>query len=140
MVHEYVVRVFASSDREQLIALWQAAFPDDPPRNSPAAIISAKLEAQPELLLVAEGPEGLVGAVMAGYDGFRGWIYHLAVLPEYRRLGVGTMLIRTAEERLRDLGCSKVNLQIRASNAEVAEFYRRIGYVVEDRVSMGRLL
>ena len=136
----FSVRVYSSSDREQLIALWRTTFPDDPPRNAPASIIEAKVGTQPELLLVAAGPHGLVGAVMAGYDGFRGWIYHLAVLPSYRRQGIGTMLVQSAENRLRRLGCRKVNLQIRSSNAAVGDFYRTIGYAVEDRVSMGKLL
>jgi ribosomal protein S18 acetylase RimI-like enzyme len=140
MIRAHSIRAFQQSDRGQLVSLWRTVFPDDPPRNAPDAVIESKLRVQPELLLVAEGPGGIVGAVMAGYDGFRGWIYHLAVLPEYRRQGIGTMLVQSAEEKLRRLGCPKVNLQIRSSNGQVAEFYRRIGYVVEERVSMGRPL
>jgi ribosomal protein S18 acetylase RimI-like enzyme len=106
-------------------------------------MIDSKLEVQPELLLVGEvdGPETtIVGAVMAGYDGVRGWLYHLAVAPELRRRGFGAQLVREAEAGLRALGCSKVNLQVRASNREVVAFYRSVGYEVEERVSMGRRL
>lgn len=136
----YAIRTYAPSDRRELVDLWQRVFPEDPPRNAPDRLIDSKLRIQPELLLIAEAGDGLAGAVMAGYDGFRGWIYHLAVLPEYRRRGVATQLVAEAERRLKDLGCSKVNLQIRASNAGVAEFYRAVGYEVEERVSMGRVL
>jgi ribosomal protein S18 acetylase RimI-like enzyme len=101
-------------------------------------MIENKLKVQPELLLVGELGGLIVGAVMAGFDGVRGWLYHLAVLPEHRRRGFATILLRAAERGLRDLGCSKVNLQVRATNQEIVAFYRSLGYQVEERVSMGR--
>ncbi len=77
---------------------------------------------------------------MAGYDGHRGWLYAVAVDPGQRRGGVGTALVRHAEQMLRDLGCGKVNLQVRATNAAVVSFYERLGYAVEERISMGKRL
>jgi ribosomal protein S18 acetylase RimI-like enzyme len=115
-------------------------FADDPPWNAPALLIENKLKVQPELLLVGVLDEVLVGAVMAGFDGVRGWIYHLAVAPEVRRRGIATLLVRAAESGLRKLGCAKVNLQVRATNADVVAFYRTLGYALEERVSMGRRL
>jgi ribosomal protein S18 acetylase RimI-like enzyme len=94
----------------------------------------------PELLLVGETGPTIAGAVIAGFDGVRGWIYHLAVAPEFRRRGFATQLMRAAEAQLRARGCTKVNLQIRAHNREVVAFYRSLGYEFEERVSMGRLL
>jgi ribosomal protein S18 acetylase RimI-like enzyme len=123
-----------------LEALWGAVFAGDPPWNAPAAMIANKLKVQPELLLVAVFDQRLVGAVMAGFDGVRGWIYHLAVAPEVRRRGIATQLVRAAEVGLRKLGCGKVNIQIRASNSEVVAFYRSLGFAVEERISMGRRL
>jgi ribosomal protein S18 acetylase RimI-like enzyme len=134
------IRPFAPADQDALETLWARVFPDDPPWNAPGALIANKLEVQPELLLVAVLDRTLVGAVMAGYDGVRGWIYHLAVAPESRRRGVATQLVRAAEDGLRKLGCPKVNLQVRASNGEVVAFYRSLGFVVEERISMGRRL
>jgi ribosomal protein S18 acetylase RimI-like enzyme len=134
------LRPFQSSDRAALAALWARVFPDDPPWNEPGALIDRKLTVQPELLLVAVLGAELVGAVMAGFDGVRGWIYHLAVAPEVRRRGIATQLVRAAEAGLRALGCPKANLQVRASNAAVVAFYQRLGYAVEERVSMGRRL
>lgn len=113
---------------------------DDPPWNAPALLIENKLKVQPELLLVGMLDQVLVGAVMAGFDGVRGWIHHLAVAPEYRRRGLATQLVRAAEFGLRNLGCPKVNLQVRATNAEVIALYRALGYAIEERVSMGRRL
>ena len=134
------VRSFKPSDRQTLIALWARVFPDDPPRNAPELMIDNKLKVQPELLLIAELEGQLAGAVMAGFDGVRGWIYHLAVAPEFRRRGIATALVRAAEEGLSRLGCPKVNLQVRAENAGVVDFYKAAGYGVEQRVSMGKSL
>ncbi len=120
--------------------LWNRVFADDPPWNAPAVMIDNKLKVQPELLLVGIHDAVLVGAVMAGFDGVRGWIYHLAVAPESRRRGIATHLVRASESGLRDRGCPKVNIQIRATNAGVVAFYRSLGYAIEDRVSMGRRL
>ena len=135
-----IVRAFALADREQVERLWARVFPDDPPSNAPGIMIDNKLRVQPELFLVAVANGAVVGAVMAGFDGVRGWIHHLAVSPEHRRRGIATALVRAAESGLGSLGCPKVNLQVRATNADVVAFYRQLGYHVEDRVSMGRRL
>ncbi len=134
------VRPFREEDRRALVRLWTEVFPDDPPRNAPDRMIDGKLASHPELLLVAEAKGMIVGAVIAGFDGVRGWIYHLAVASAYRRRGIATRLMDAATEGLRRVGCVKINLQVRSTNAAVVGFYRAIGYQVEDRVSMGRAL
>ena len=121
-------------------ALWREAFPDDPPRNRAAAAIPAKLAVQPDLLLVALDGEAVVGSVMAGYDGHRGWLYSVAVRASHRRGGLGARLVREAEARLKSLGCTKVNQQVRTTNEAVIHFYRKLGYEIEDRISLGRLI
>lgn len=118
--------------------LWREVFPDDPPRNRAAVAIPEKLAVQAELFLVAQDTGQVVGTAMAGYDGHRGWLYAVAVKPRFQRRGIGSLLIREAERRLVGLGCGKINLQIRAGNEAVAAFYRRNGYAIEDRVSMGK--
>jgi ribosomal protein S18 acetylase RimI-like enzyme len=64
----------------------------------------------------------------------------LAVEPEVRRRGIGTALMRPVERALAGRGCPKVNLQVLASNAATVAFYEKLGYSVEERVSMGKLL
>jgi hypothetical protein len=125
---------------DELEDLWSRVFPDDPPWNAPAVLIERKLEVQPELLLVGVSGDVFIGAVMAGFDGVRGLIHHLAVAPEWRRRRVATRLVRAAESGLRRMGCPKVNLQVRTTNAEVVAFYRSLGYGIEERLSMGRPL
>ena len=77
---------------------------------------------------------------MGGYDGHRGWVYSVAVHPKHRRRGIGGAFIRQLEAALAERGCLKVNLQVRATNAEVVAFYEKLGYVVEERISMGKRL
>ena len=110
------------------------------PSNDPVKDIQCKLRVQRDMFLVGSLGTRLVATVMAGYEGHRGWINYLAVTPDSRKAGFGHQLIEAAEARLQALGCPKINLQVRTSNADVIEFYRRIGYSVEDRVSMGKRL
>jgi ribosomal protein S18 acetylase RimI-like enzyme len=135
-----VIRAYKPSDRPDLERLWSTVFADDPSWNAPSLMIENKLRVQPELLIVAALEETVVGAVMAGFDGVRGWIYHLAVASEVRRRGIATQLVRAAEHGLQELNCPKVNIQVRAENAGVVAFYRSLGYQIEERVSMGRRL
>jgi ribosomal protein S18 acetylase RimI-like enzyme len=134
------IQPFETSDRMAIEQLWAQVFPDDPPRNAPSIMIDNKLKVQPELLLVGKVEGHVVGAVIAGFDGVRGWIYHLAVSPDWRRRGFAAQLVRAAERGLRSLGCPKVNLQVRAMNSEAVAFYRSVGYDIEERLSMGRSL
>ena len=120
-------------------ALWGEVFPDDPPRDYAEVSIPAKAKEHPELFLLALEGEHVVGSVMAGYDGHRGWLYRVAVAPSHRHQGVGAMLIHAAEQHLWALGCVKINLQVRGTNAGVTAFYRKLGYVVEERISMGKI-
>ncbi len=132
------VRCYQDSDFSGVDQLWRAAFPNDAPRNQAAFAIPAKLAAQPELFFVADDNDTIIGTVMAGYDGHRGWLYAVAVSEQHQRNGVGTALVRKAEAALRDIGCNKINLQVRAGNEAVTDFYRQLGYAVEERISMGR--
>jgi len=133
------IRKYRQTDRNALIDLWSSVFADDPPHNDPARVIDAKL-AIDDLLFVAEDNDRIVGACLAGYDGHRGWLYAVAVASDYRRRGLGAMLVRHALRALQEVGCIKVNLQIRAGNEPVAAFYRSLGFEVEDRISMSAFI
>jgi ribosomal protein S18 acetylase RimI-like enzyme len=133
------IRKFQEQDRSSLIELWQRIFPDAPPHNEPPRVIELKL-AVDDLIFVAETDDKIVGACIAGYDGHRGWLYAVAVSPEHRRNGTGTQLVTYAMQALKEIGCIKVNLQIRATNTEVAAFYRSLGFTTEERLSMGAFI
>jgi len=132
------IRPFKETDTEAVSMLWQEVFPDDPPHNAPAVVIKQKLQCQPELFFVGELDGSIVGTVLTGYDGHRGWLYSVAVSPKQRRQGLGTKLIRHAEKELTAIGCTKINLQVRSTNAAVVAFYKELGYETEERISMGK--
>jgi ribosomal protein S18 acetylase RimI-like enzyme len=134
------VRPYQSCDHDAIVALWRAVFPDAPPRNDPVRDIARKLAVQPELFLVALAGGRVAGTVMGGFDGHRGWVHLVAVDPRLRRSGVGSALMREAEARLAARGCPKLNLQVRGDNAGVVPFYESLGYRVEDRISLGKVL
>ena len=140
MSTELQIRPCLETDTDSVTALWMEAFPGNSPWNIPEKDIERKLKIQKELFFVAEFKGEIVGTAMAGYDGHRGWVYYVAVGQEYRRRGIGRALMERVENDLEKLGCPKLNLQIRTSNNEVVEFYRKLGYNIEDRVSMGKLL
>jgi ribosomal protein S18 acetylase RimI-like enzyme len=129
---------YADHHFDSVNSLWREAFPDDAPRNTAKSVVAVKLTVQPDLLLVAIEGGMVVGSVLAGFDGFRGWLNRVAVLQSHRGHGIGTGLIEEAERRLKLLGCTKINLQVVGSNDAVTGFYRRLGYSVEDRISMGK--
>jgi len=137
---DILIRLFQSRDSESLVTLWQNVLPSSQPWNEPTSVLYRKTDRNDDLVFVAEQNGAVVGAVMGGYDGIRGWIYSLAVSPDHRRRNVGRMLMDQAESALVGLGCPKVNLQVRSTNSEVLEFYQRCGYVIEDRASLGKRL
>jgi ribosomal protein S18 acetylase RimI-like enzyme len=137
-MNEIIQRFDTRIHRDQLIQLWQQVFGYASAHNAPQFVIEKKLAVGDGLLFVAEAGGKVVGSIMAGYDGHRGWIYSLAVLPGCRGRGLGSRLVRHAEEQLRSLGCPKINLQIMNGNEEVESFYRKLGYEPEPRISMGK--
>lgn len=134
---ELVVRPFETADQDAVIKLWRRCDLATPSNDSQRDI-ALKLRAQPELFFVGVIDDRVVATVMAGYDGHRGWINYLGVDPDAQRRGVGRRMMRHAEAALRERGCPKINLQVRASNDAVVRFYERLGYTVEARVSMGK--
>lgn len=134
------IRPYSESDEAAVVGLWREVFPDPPAWNDPEADVRRKLAVQRELFLVATLDAEIVGTAMAGYDGHRGWVYYLVVGPRHRRRGIGAALMRNVEERLARLGCPKLNLQVRATNGRVVAFYEKLGYQVEERISMGKRL
>ncbi len=125
--------------RDAVIALWRDVFNYPTAHNRPELALARKL-AVDDLLFVAVAEGTVVGTTMAGYDGHRGWLYSVAVHPDWQKHGLGAALVRHAEAALTALGCMKINLQITAGNDAVAGFYERLGYAVEPRISMGKVI
>jgi ribosomal protein S18 acetylase RimI-like enzyme len=140
MHHEDLrIRPFQLADEDPVVQLWHECGLVVP-WNNPHKDIRRKLGVQAELFLVGAHGTELIATVMAGYDGHRGWINYLAVASAYRRRGIGRRMVEEVEKRLQALGCPKINLQVRSSNTDVIEFYQRIGFAVDDAVSLGKRL
>ena len=133
------LRPFAPADTEELVKLWELCGLTVP-WNNPRRDIERKLLVQSELFIVGLDGGRIVASVMGGYDGHRGWLYYLAVHPEFRHRGYGRAIINDIEERLQHMGCPKINLQVRTSNHGVMEFYRKLGYGVDEVAGLGRRL
>lgn len=136
---DIAIQVFENiNHRNQVISLWQSVFGYEADHNEPNLVIDKKQAAGDGLFFVALDDRQVVGTVMAGYDGHRGWIYSLAVAAAFRKKGVGSCLLTHAEKTLKSMGCMKINLQIMDGNAAVECFYLKNGYFTEKRISMGK--
>lgn len=133
------IRPFAVTDEATVIRLWERCELTRP-WNDPRKDIRRKLAVRPDLFLVGVIGDEVVGSVMVGYEGHRGWINYLAVAPECRRQGLGRALMAEAERLLRREGCPKINLQVRTTNPAVLAFYQRLGYADDEVVSFGKRL
>ena len=128
-----------AADRAAVVALWQTAGLTRP-WNDPAADYDLALANPTSVVLLASDGAELAGSVMAGFDGHRGWVYYLAADPDRRKGGIGRALMQAAEQWLRDLGCPRVRLMVRADNLAARGFYQAIGYADQDVVTLGRTL
>lgn len=133
------IRPYQASDLAQVLALWRACNLTIA-ANDPRKDIERKLAVSPEQFLLGEFEGKVVASVMTGYEGHRGWINYLAVAPSHRRKSYGRLMMAAAEQLLDELGCPKINLQVRSANASVVAFYASLGYFTDDVVSMGKRL
>jgi ribosomal protein S18 acetylase RimI-like enzyme len=143
------ITAFVDADhRQQVVELWRTVFGYQDAHNEPALTLDKKRAVRDGLLFVAldDTPSNdavarrVIGTAMGGYDGHRGWLYSIAVHPSAQRQGLGAALVRHTEQALAARGCLKINLQLLASNEATAAFYATLGYRVEPRVSMGKVL
>jgi len=133
------IRPYRTDDEAAVIELWRACGLVVP-HNDPRKDIQRKLRVNPEWFLVGERDAGIVSTCMVGYEGHRGWINYLAVAPNQRRRKIAARMMAEAEKILREAGCPKINLQIRATNLTVIAFYESLGFKTDTVASMGKRL
>ena len=133
------IRKYKSSDKSELIQLWITCKLVNP-KNDPEKDIDRKLKSGIGWIYIGEEGGHIVASAMVGYEGHRGWINYLAVLPKFQKNGYGRQIMEKAEKELRKIGCPKINLQIRKGNESVIQFYERLGFIEDEVVSMGKRL
>lgn len=126
-------------DAAAVIALWEACGLTRP-WNDPAADFRRAVEGATSAVLLARDGGALIGSVMVGDDGHRGWVYYLAVAPDRRREGLGRRLMAAAEGWLRERGAPKLQLMVRSDNEAALGFYEALGLARQDVVTLGRFL
>jgi len=133
------IRTYQSSDEQQIINLWTECGLTVP-WNDPKKDIQRKVNDSPEMFFVGEKDGKIVASCMAGYDGHRGWIYFLAVKPEYQNKGYARIILEHAEKALLDIECPKIELMVRHTNDKVVSFYTHAGYKDDPVIVMSKRL
>lgn len=136
---DVTIRQYEPGDEHDVVDLWRQCGLLRAWTDAKSEIARNQKSADGRLLVATSGVR-LVATVMAGYDGRRGWINYVAVAPPYQRTGVGRAMMEAAEAYFRELDCPKVNLQVRQANHGAMEFYRALGYEVDEVVSLGKRL
>lgn len=135
----FAIVMYSSEFQAAVVDLWKKCNLVVP-WNDPVEDIQKKIEFQPDLFFVGLLDSRVIGSIMVGYEGHRGWINYLAVVPEHQGRSYGRKLVLRAVDELRKMGCLKVNLQVRRSNNSVIEFYKHLGFKEDDVVSLGMRL
>jgi ribosomal protein S18 acetylase RimI-like enzyme len=124
---DWTIRSASAADAAGVLALWRAAGVPPGVTDTPAGI-AGLLDGDQDALLVAESEMGLVGTLIATWDGWRGSFYRLAVHPDRRREGIATALLRDGERRLRDRGALRLTALVAEDEPLALEFWRGAGY------------
>ena len=125
------IREMTIRDYDYVVALWRGLEMIGLSSADGRGQIKKFLEANPTTSLVAEIDGKIAGTVLGGFDGRRGYIYHLAVVKEMRGRGLGAMLMDELELQFKELGASRIHLMIYNDN-EAWKFYEKRGYVRRD--------
>lgn len=134
-----VIRLFRTADQKRVIRLWEQCGLLVP-WNNPEEDIQRKLDNSPEMFIVGELNNQIIATCMFGYDGHRGWVYYLAVKPDHQNNKIATQMMSHVEEKLKRLGCPKINLMVRESNLDVRSFYHKIGYSDDSVITLSKRL
>ncbi|MBF7688682.1 GNAT family acetyltransferase [Acinetobacter rathckeae] len=135
----FIIRPTEDKDLDPILELWESCGITRP-WNHPETDFFRKMAQKDNLFLVAEKDNTVIGSIMGGYDGHRGWIHYLAVHPNHQRIGIATALMQNIERRLIAVGCPKVQLMVRADNTSVIDFYEQLDFEKIESVSLGKRL
>ena len=124
---------------DEAVALWHESGLTRP-WNDPVEDLQRAMRGPASTVLAALDDGQLIGTAMVGHDGHRGWVYYVAVTLSAQRQGIGSALMKACEEWVASRGVPKLQLMVRTTNAEVAQFYARLGYADADVLVLSKLL
>lgn len=133
------IRTYRDIDRDAVVALWEVCGLVRP-WNDAASDIARAMQTREATLMVGIKQDELIGSVMVGHDGHRGWIYYLAVHPERQGHGHGREMMAEAELWLVSRGVPKIQLMVRTGNETARQFYETLGYASQDVTVFGKWL
>lgn len=136
---EIITRELVVADYDRLLALWRSVEGLEICEGDSSEEIGVFLRRNPGLSRVAEENGQMAGAALCGHDGRRGWIYHLAVAPAFRRRGVGRLLLEGCVSGLRGAGIKRAIILVAGDNSLGQEFWLRNGWEnIDGAMAMGR--
>jgi ribosomal protein S18 acetylase RimI-like enzyme len=133
------VRAADVGEAAAVIDLWQACGLTRP-WNDPRDDFALALAGSTSTILIVRDGEAIIGSIMVGFDGHRGWVYYLAVAAGHRRNGLGRTLMAAAEAWLRARGAPKMQLMVRNGNVAALGFYAALGFERQELVALGKFL
>ena len=122
------------SDIDSILELWRAA-EAAPTVTDDASSIDKFIHRDRAGFFVAEEDNRIVGTLIAGFDGWRGHLYRMAVHPDVRRRGIATALVTEAEEHLRSIGCKRISAMVLKEEEHATEFWTAVGYELQPEIS-----
>jgi ribosomal protein S18 acetylase RimI-like enzyme len=134
------IRSAAARDEPQVAALWRASNLTTSYNDPSKDFHFARSKENSDILVGLDAEQSIVGSVMVGHDGHRGWIYYLASDPGHRNQGIGRSMVEAAEQWLKNKGVVKVMLLVRETNTQVVDFYKHLGFEAIPRVIMQKWL
>lgn len=135
------IRIMTIKDFDGVYNLWKEAGLSVADLKTEKEQTSQMIKFNPRSNLVAIKGEKIIGSAFGVFNGMRGWIYHLAVHPDFQKKGIGSLLLKQTEEALKKIGATRVCLWVNKLNLKVLTFYEKYGYTeINDAISMGKNL
>jgi ribosomal protein S18 acetylase RimI-like enzyme len=129
------IETFSMESYDDIISIWRKAGINVGSTDTKDEI-KRILDINPQLFLVGKIDQKIIGVVIGGFDGRRGYVHHLAVDSDYQKKGYGKMIMDELIARFRKMGVHKVHLFIEKYNKEVVNFYLNLGWEIRDDLIM----
>jgi ribosomal protein S18 acetylase RimI-like enzyme len=134
------IKEASATDEAAVVALWKACGLVVSYNDPGADFRFARGKQNSDVLIASDATGRIIGSVMVGHDGHRGWVYYVSAAPDERKNGIGRSVMQAAGKWLAKRGIRKMQLMVRETNTQVVAFYERIGFEVAPRTVMQKWL